>query len=180
MQVTETRFPGLLVLKPRVFVDPRGYFIETWQRERYAQAGMTLDFVQDNVSQSTRGTLRGLHYQLGKPQGKLVRAARGAVYDVVVDMRRSSPTFQQWFGIELNDQEHVQLYVPPGFAHGFCVLSEIAEFSYKCTDYYSPADERTLLWNDPQLNIAWPGEEPRILSGKDERGLPLDQAPTFE
>ena len=179
MNVITTELPGLLLIEPKVFGDSRGFFFESYQRDRYRSAGIDADFVQDNVSRSCRGTLRGLHYQLTQPQGKLVCVTRGEVFDVAVDLRRASPTFGRSIGVMLNDENHWQMYLPPGFAHGFCVTSDSADFCYKCTQYYHPADERTLLWNDPALNIDWPNLEPRILSGKDERGLALCDAEVY-
>lgn len=167
MKVIETPLSGLLIIEPNVFADARGFFFETFQQTRYAAIGLP-SFVQDNISRSQRGTLRGLHYQKPHTQGKLVWVTRGSVWDVAVDIRKSSPTFGQWFSITLSDENHTQLYVPPGFAHGFCTLSDTADFCYKCTDVYSPADEHGILWNDPALNIPWPVTTP-ILSAKDER-----------
>lgn len=172
MNIIETALPGVLVIEPRIFKDERGYFLETSQLERYRAAGMDVNFVQDNFSHSQKNSLRGLHYQLGKPQGKLVFVTRGKVLDVIVDIRVGSPTFGQSVTVELDDTLHRQVYVPKGFAHGFCVLSEQADFVYKCTDYYSPADERGIIWNDPDLQIAWPTTQP-ILSPKDILYLPL-------
>lgn len=179
MNVLTTALPDLLIIEPKVFGDARGFFFETFQRERYRQAGINADFVQDNCSRSSRGTLRGLHYQIRQPQGKLVFVTRGEVVDVAVDLRKSSPTFGKSLAIVLNDVNHRQVYVPPGFAHGFCVTSDVADFCYKCTEYYSPTEERTLLWNDPALQIEWPDIQPRILSAKDERGILLSQAETY-
>lgn len=176
MNVITNEFSGLLVIEPKTFGDQRGFFFESYQRDRFHAAGLTAEFVQDNMSRSCQGTLRGLHYQINKPQGKLVFVTRGEVYDVAVDLRRSSPTFGRWFGAILNDTNHRQMYVPPGFAHGFCVTSESADFCYKCTEYYSPADERTLLWNDPAVGVDWPAIEPRILSAKDQSGVRLADA----
>lgn len=179
MNVIATELPGLLIVEPKVFGDSRGFFFEGYHRERYRGAGIDAEFVQDNFSRSSRGTLRGLHYQLTRPQGKLVQVTRGEVYDVAVDLRRSSPTFGRAFGVVLSEENHRQLFVPPGFAHGFCVTSDVADFAYKCTDFYNPADERTLLWSDPALKISWPEVLPRILSPKDERGVPLNQAESY-
>lgn len=181
MKVRETPLAGLLIIEPDVFGDHRGQFIETWQKQRYEDAGITMDFVQDNQSISSRGVLRGLHYQIQHPQGKLVRVTQGAVWDVAVDLRRDSPTFGQWFGMRLDGDKHHQLWVPPGFAHGFYVLSDTAEFHYKCTDYYAPKHERTLLWSDEQLAIDWPiadDEQPRV-SEKDATGKPLASAEVY-
>ena len=166
MKVIETPLSGVLILEPRVFGDSRGFFIESFQVERYRDAGIDLTFVQDNQSRSTKGVLRGLHFQRTAPQGKLVRVSRGAVWDVAVDIDPQSPTYGQHVGVELNDENHRQMWVPPGYAHGFCVLSEVADSEYKCTDYYRPEDEGAVLWNDPDLNIPWPVEHPR-LSEKD-------------
>lgn len=166
MRIIETPLQDLLIIEPDVFRDPRGFFLETYHEQRYAQAGIAGPFVQDNLSWSARGTLRGLHYQLTKPQGKLVMVVKGTAFDVAVDIRRDSPTFGQWYGTELSADNLRQLYIPPGFAHGFCVMSEEAGFLYKCTDVYVPADERGLVWNDPTLAIAWPVAAP-TLSEKD-------------
>lgn len=179
MNIIPTELTGLLLIEPKAFGDSRGCFFESYHRERYLAAGIDADFVQDNCSRSCRGTLRGLHYQLTRPQGKLVFVTRGEVVDVAVDLRRSSPTFGRSFTAILNEVNHHQLYVPPGFAHGFCVTSDTADFCYKCTDYYVPSDERTLLWNDPALQIDWPDIEPRILSEKDQRGLLLGHAEVY-
>lgn len=180
MLVHTTPLPGLLIIEPKVFGDVRGCFLETYRVDRYRDAGMAVDFVQDNVSRSTRGTLRGLHYQRQHPQGKLVYVTFGAVFDVAVDLRRNSLTFGQWHAAELSDANRRQMYIPAGFAHGFCVLSDVADFAYKCTDYYRPDDERTLLWNDPAIGIVWPEIEPRILSDKDRHGVPLIEADVYE
>ncbi|MFZ5875353.1 MAG: dTDP-4-dehydrorhamnose 3,5-epimerase [Nitrospirota bacterium] len=176
MIVKETPLAGLLVIEPRVFRDDRGFFWETHHARRYAEAGITDPFVQDNASRSSKGTLRGLHYQLKRPQGKLVWVVRGEVFDVAVDIRRSSPTFGKWFGMRLSGEEPKQMYIPPGFAHGFCVLSDSVDFMYKCTNFYAPDDERGILWNDPDIGIAWPIAEP-LLSAKDTRFLTLRAAP---
>jgi dTDP-4-dehydrorhamnose 3,5-epimerase len=173
-----TDLPGVVVIEPTVFEDDRGFFMESFHRPKFAAAGIDAEFVQDNHSRSRRGVLRGLHYQLKHPQGKLVRVIRGEIYDVAVDLRRSTPTFGCWYGCELDERNHRQMYVPPGFAHGFCVISESAEVIYKCTAVYHPEDEHTLLWNDPALGITWPLANP-IISPKDERGLPLSAAPCF-
>lgn len=167
MNVIETRLPGVLIIEPRVFGDGRGFFLETFQEERYREcAGITLPFVQDNHSRSGRGVLRGLHAQKTRPQGKLVRVPRGEVFDVAVDIDPASRTFGQWAGVKLSDTNHRQFWVPPGYAHGFVVLSEEADFEYKCTDFYFPDDEIGLLWNDPEVGIQWPIDEP-LLSDKD-------------
>lgn len=167
MNVKELEIPGIFLVEPKVFVDERGFFVETYHAERYAEFGISSRFVQDNHSKSQRGTLRGLHYQLGQPQGKLVWVTQGEVFDVAVDIRKGSPYFGQWVGVTLSAQNRRQLYIPEGFAHGFCVTSETAEFQYKCTDYYAPDEERGVAWNDPEINIDWPVEEP-ILSEKDQ------------
>lgn len=167
MKVIETALPGVLIIEPKVFGDHRGFFLETFQVERYREAGISLPFVQDNHSRSQRGVLRGLHFQRSRPQGKLVSVGRGAVYDVAVDINPQSPTCGRFVGVELNDENHRQLWIPPGYAHGFCVLSEVADFQYKCTELYFPADEGGLIWNDPDVNIPWPLEAPQ-LSAKDQ------------
>jgi len=166
VKVTGAGLPGLLVVEPRVFGDDRGFFLENWQAKRYGEAGIDAHFVQSNRSRSERGVLRGLHYQLGRPQGKLVEVVRGEVFDVAVDIRRGSPTFGEWKGLVLSDENHLQLYIPPGFAHGFTVLSAVADFAYLCTDYYAPEEERGIRWDDPGLAIAWPGGE-KVVSPKD-------------
>ena len=157
MKVIKTSLPGVLVIEPKVFGDSRGFFTETYHYERYAEAGIKQSFVQDNHSRSSKGVLRGLHYQLEHPQGKLVQVMRGEVLDVAVDIRVGSPTFGQYYSHILNDQNHQQLYVPPGFAHGFCVVSDVVDFVYKCTDYYHPESEKGIAWNDPNIGIDWPG-----------------------
>lgn len=172
MNVKETPLAGLLVIEPKVFRDGRGFFWETYHARRYAEAGITGPFVQDNASRSVRSTLRGLHYQLKRPQGKLVWVVRGEVFDVAVDIRKTSPTFGKWYGERLSGEEPKQLYIPPGFAHGFCVLSDSADFMYKCTNLYAPEDERGVLWNDPDIRIKWPVSEP-LLSTKDMQFLAL-------
>jgi dTDP-4-dehydrorhamnose 3,5-epimerase len=173
-----TDLPGLVVLEPRIFEDARGFFMETFHHARFAAAGLPTSFVQDNHSLSRRDVIRGLHYQIERPQGKLVRAVRGTVYDVAVDLRKSSPAFGRWFAIELSDANRKQVYIPPGFAHGFCAMSDEAEVIYKCTDLYHPAGERTIVWNDPQLAIPWPAKAP-VLAEKDKRGLRFANAPYF-
>lgn len=165
MKITTTPLPDLIIIEPQIFRDSRGHFFEVFQSKRYQEAGMPA-FVQENVSWSKRGVLRGLHYQLPRAQGKLVWVSKGTVWDVAVDLRRSSTTFGQWFGITLSAENNTQLYVPPGFAHGFCVLSEDANFHYQCTDFYDPPAEYGIAWNDPHLNITWPISNP-ILSTKD-------------
>jgi len=167
MNVVKTKLHDCVIIEPKVFGDERGFFLETFQAERYAElAGITLPFVQDNHSRSSKAVLRGLHYQKKKPQGKLVRVVRGEVYDVAVDIRQGSSTFGQWEGVILSEENKKQFWVPAGFAHGFLVLSETADFEYKCTDYYDPADEGSILWNDPDLSIPWPTDAP-TLSEKD-------------
>lgn len=166
MKVIETALAGVLIIEPKAFGDHRGFFLETFQAQRYRDIGIDLPFVQDNHSRSQRGVLRGLHFQKTRPQGKLVSVSRGAVFDVAVDINPASPTCGQYVGVELNDENHRQLWVPPGYAHGFCVLSDVADFCYKCTDFYFPEDEGGLLWNDPEVNIDWPIEQP-LLSPKD-------------
>lgn len=170
MRIVETPIPGLLVIEPRIMQDERGFFIETYHEIRYAQAGITARFVQDNQSRSLRGVLRGLHYQLRRPQAKLVRVARGEVFDVAVDIRRGSPTFGQWYSTLLCEANARQIFIPEGFAHGFCVLSEVADLAYKCSEFFDPEDQFGVIWNDPDLGIAWPVASP-ILSEQD-RGLP--------
>jgi len=172
MKVTPTDIPGVLVLEPRVFADDRGYFLEAFHKRRFEEVGLNLEFVQDNHSRSRRDVVRGLHYQIEHAQGKLCRVMRGEVFDVAVDLRMGSPTFGCWTGIVLSEENRLQLYLPPGIAHGFGVLSEVADFVYKCTDYYSPQFECTLLWNDPALGIDWPISDP-VLSDKDRLGRPL-------
>jgi dTDP-4-dehydrorhamnose 3,5-epimerase len=179
--VTPTALPEVLVLEPRVFGDDRGFFYESFNRRDFASAtGLDPDFVQDNHSRSARGVLRGLHYQIRHPQGKLVRVVQGEVFDVAVDLRRGSPRFGQWVGVGLSAANKRQLWVPPGFAHGFVVTSESAEFLYKTTDYWFPEHERSLLWNDPAVGVRWPLEgEPR-LAAKDAAGLPLAQCEVYD
>lgn len=173
MNVIKTKLQGCVVIEPTVFGDDRGFFLETFQAERYADlAGITSPFVQDNHSRSAKGVLRGLHFQKNKPQGKLIRVVKGEVYDVALDIRQGSPTFGQWEGIILSEENKTQLWVPPGFAHGFVVLSDTADFEYKCTDYYDPSDEGSILWNDPELNIPWPIDNPK-LSEKDANAKKL-------
>jgi dTDP-4-dehydrorhamnose 3,5-epimerase len=173
LEVIKEPLPGLLIIKPRVFKDERGFFLETWQKERYQEIGIKEDFVQDNWSRSTKGVLRGLHFQKEHPQGKLVSVRTGKVFDVAVDIRKDSPTFGQWFGEELSEDNHLQMYVPPGFAHGFCVLSENTDFVYKCTNYYMRNDQHGIIWNDEVININWPINDP-ILSGFDKSLKPLN------
>lgn len=178
MQVTPTTLPDVLLLTPRVFADERGYFMETWNARVFAEHGLDPVFVQDNHSRSHRHTLRGLHYQVKHPQGKLVSVTRGEIFDVVVDVRAGSATFGQWTAEILSEDNHRMLWIPPGFAHGFYVLSETADIHYKCTDFYAPAHERCIRWDDPTLGIHWPlvdGERPR-LSSRDEQGCALAEA----
>jgi dTDP-4-dehydrorhamnose 3,5-epimerase len=167
VKVIETVLPGALIIEPKVYGDHRGFFLETWREDQYRSLGIKEKFVQDNHSRSAKNVLRGLHLQKKNPQGKLVRVARGSVYDVAADIDPCSPTFGKWVGIELNDENLRQFYVPPGYAHGFCVLSEMADFLYRCTDYYSPADESGVRWDDPELAIPWPVSHP-ALSDKDK------------
>ncbi|HEY8608879.1 MAG TPA: dTDP-4-dehydrorhamnose 3,5-epimerase [Noviherbaspirillum sp.] len=177
MKATRLAIPDVVLLEPTVYGDARGFFLESYNRRELGQVlGMQPEFVQDNHSRSARGVLRGLHYQVVRPQGKLVRVVRGAVFDVVVDIRRGSPTFGQWIGTELNADAHTQLWVPPGFAHGFLVLSESADFMYKTTDYYAPEHERCIAWDDPDLGIAWPDDVIPVLSEKDRRGAAFRNA----
>jgi dTDP-4-dehydrorhamnose 3,5-epimerase len=168
MKVTETFLSGVKIIEPKVFADTRGFFFESYHAQRYQEFGINEPFIQDNMSRSTRGVLRGLHYQLKFPQGKLVSVVQGEVFDVVVDIRVGSPTFGKWLGTILDDKEHKELYIPKGFAHGFCVLSEAVDFHYKCTDYYHPEDEQGVLWNDPKIGIKWPADLSPILSNKDQ------------
>jgi dTDP-4-dehydrorhamnose 3,5-epimerase len=180
LNVVATSLPGVLLLEPKVFGDARGFFFESWNEKAFnAAAGTDVRFVQDNHSRSAKGVLRGLHYQIQQTQGKLVRVTAGEVYDVAVDLRRSSPTFGQSFGIALSEANRRMLWVPAGFAHGFVVTSESADFLYKTTDYYAPAHERTLLWNDPALGIAWPLDGAPLLKANDAAGTPLAQAETY-
>ena len=172
MKISETPLKNLLRIEPRVFGDARGFFLETYQQTRFQHAGLPATFVQDNQSRSQRGTLRGLHFQSPQPQGKLIFVVRGEIWDVAVDLRSSSSTFGQWYGVTLSETNHWQLYVPEGFAHGFCVVSEIADVIYKCTTAYAPEHEQSLLWNDPDLEISWPIADP-LLSLKDQRGSRL-------
>jgi len=180
MKAQGTSIPGVFVLEPTVFSDARGFFFESWNHREFADlVGADVEFVQDNHSASTRGVLRGLHYQLLRPQGKLVRVIAGEVFDVAVDLRRSSPTFGRWVGEHLSGDNRRMLWVPPGFAHGFLVLSDSAEFLYKATDYYAPDHERSLLWNDPAIGIQWPLSGDPILKPRDAAGKPLARAETY-
>ncbi len=179
MKAIPTAIPDVLLIEPQVFGDERGFFYESWNRRRFAELGIDVEFVQDNHSKSGRNVLRGLHYQIEHAQGKLVRVIAGSVYDVAVDLRRSSPSFGKWVAFTLSADDRRMAWIPPGFAHGFYVTSESAEFIYKCSDYYDPAHEVSLRWDDPQIGIAWPlpdGAAP-TLSAKDAAGLTLDQAP---
>ncbi|MCW5829493.1 MAG: dTDP-4-dehydrorhamnose 3,5-epimerase [Deltaproteobacteria bacterium] len=181
MKITATPLPGLLLIEPRVFGDDRGFFLESFRSDRLAEAGVTLPFVQDNHSRSRKGVLRGLHFQIKYPQGKLVRVTQGEVFDVAVDIRPGSPSFGKWYGARLSAENHLELWIPPGFAHGFAVLTETADFLYKCTDYYRPDDEGGILWNDPDIGINWPLADPQ-LSSKDRaypclKDIPKDRLP---
>jgi dTDP-4-dehydrorhamnose 3,5-epimerase len=177
MQINETNLPGVVIIEPQVFEDKRGLFMETYHQRRYREGGIAGVFVQDNLSHSVRGILRGLHYQLNHPQAKLVQVVSGAIFDVAVDIRRGSPTFGQWSGVHLSADNHRQLFVPEGFAHGFCVLSATADVLYKCTNFYAPDDEGGILWSDPDINIAWPLQTP-ILSEKDSKYKTLKEIPS--
>ena len=176
MNIIETDLPGALIIEPKVFGDERGFFMESWNQARYAEAGMPEQFVQDNLSFSRRGVLRGLHFQNPNGQGKLVYVLQGEVFDVAVDIRLGSPTFGKSVSVELSADNKRQFYIPPGFAHGFCVTSETALFAYKCTTFYDPKSEGSILWNDPMLAIAWPVTDPE-LSVKDVAGIPLTEFP---
>jgi dTDP-4-dehydrorhamnose 3,5-epimerase len=182
VKATPTAIPEVLIIEPKVFGDARGFFYESFNGKAFDEAvGRHVEFVQDNHSRSAKGVLRGLHYQIQQPQGKLVRVVRGAVFDVAVDIRKSSPTFGQWVGVELSEDNHRQLWIPAGFAHAFLVVSATADFLYKTTDYYAPAHERCIAWNDPKVGIAWPdiGMAP-MLSAKDQAGVSLNQAEIFD
>ncbi len=179
MKAIPTAIPDVVLIEPRVFGDDRGFFYESWNQRTLADLGIHAEFVQDNHSRSQRNVVRGLHYQIDHAQGKLVRVTAGTVYDIAVDLRRSSPTFGKWVGFTLSVDDKRIAWIPPGFAHGFCVTSDWAEFLYKTTDYWSPAHERTLLWNDPQLGIPWPLDGEPVLAAKDKAGTPLDQAETY-
>lgn len=179
-QVSPTHIPDVLIIEPKVFGDSRGFFFEAFNAKNFASAtGLSVSFVQDNYSRSAKGVLRGLHYQVEQTQGKLVQVSQGAVFDVAVDIRKSSPTFGQWVGCELSDANHRQLWIPPGFAHGFMVLSESADFLYKTTDYYAPQHERCIAWNDPSIGIDWPKDINPLLSAKDQQGVSLTAAEVF-
>jgi dTDP-4-dehydrorhamnose 3,5-epimerase len=180
MKVIPTDIEGLLVIEPQVFGDDRGFFFESFNARRFAElTGVTAEFVQDNHSRSAKNVLRGLHYQIEQAQGKLVRVTAGAVFDVAVDLRKSSPTFGKWFGLELSAENKRQLWIPAGFGHGFMVTSDSAEFLYKTTDYYAPQYERAIIWNDPTIGIEWPLDGEPLLSGKDQKGMPLAEAEVF-
>ena len=180
-KVTPTAIPDVLILEPKVFGDSRGFFFESFNVKDFANVtGLDVNFVQDNHSKSAKGVLRGLHYQLQQAQGKLVRVTQGAVFDVAVDIRKSSATFGKWVGCELSDANHKQLWIPPGFAHGFVVISESADFLYKTTDYYAPAHERCIAWNDPSIGIQWPEGIKPLLSTKDQQGVSLKEAEAGE
>ena len=179
MNFTPTKIPDVLLIEPKVFGDARGFFYESWNERTFRSLGLDVHFVQDNHSKSQKNVLRGLHYQIQRPQGKLVRVVSGAVYDVAVDLRRSSPTFGQWVGFVLSAENAQMAWIPPGFAHGFCVTSESAEFLYKTTDYWYPEHERTLLWNDPTLNINWPLHDTPLIAAKDAAGPLLADTESF-
>lgn len=185
MKVTATPLEGLFIIEPKVFGDSRGYFFESFHAERYREAGIHCDFVQDNISRSQKGVLRGLHFQAKRAQDKLVTVIKGEVFDVAVDIRVGSATFGQWYGVMLSDHNHKQFFIPQGFAHGFYVLSEFADFHYKCSDYYAPEFESGIIWNDPELAIDWPLEAEPVLSDKDKkyptlRALTKDLLPKFK
>ena len=180
MNIVETALPGVLLIEPKVFGDTRGFFLESWNRRTFAGLGLDLDFVQDNHSRSAKGVLRGLHYQLADPQGKLVRVTAGSVFDVAVDIRRSSPHFGKWVGYELSAENHRMLWVPPGFAHGFVALEDGTDFLYKCSAPYVPSDERCVMWNDPGIGIDWPlGDLEPLVSSKDQQGKSMREAETY-
>lgn len=181
MEFEPTAISDVILVRPKVFGDPRGFFLESWQERKFAAAGLSMKFVQDNHSRSARNILRGLHYQTRRPQGKLVRVVTGTVFDVAVDLRQSSPTFGRWVGVILSEENHHMLWVPPGFAHGFLVLSEFADFVYRCTDFWDPDYEQTLIWNDPDLDVTWPlpSSAAPMLSAKDAAGLCLRHLEPF-
>ena len=180
MKVIQTAIPDLLILEPKVFGDTRGFFMESFNARSFQEAtGLNVDFVQDNHSRSVKGVLRGLHYQIQQAQGKLVRVVRGSVFDVAVDLRKGSPTFGKWEGVELSEENNRQFWIPPGFAHGFLVTSESADFLYKTTDYYAPEHERSLAWNDPDVGVEWPLDGEPLLSAKDLAGKRLSECETF-
>lgn len=174
MEFKPTKLAGCIVVVPKVFADPRGWFFESYRADRYAAGGIDATFIQDNHSRSVKNTLRGLHSQLERPQAKLLRVLRGAIFDVVVDVRVGSPTFKRWISVELSDENFRQIFVPVGFAHGFCVLSDVAEVEYKCSDVYQAGDELGLAWNDPEIGVKWPTDQP-LLSPKDREGKPLSR-----
>ena len=180
MKITPTSLPEVLLIEPKVFGDARGFFYESWNERAFAAAGINAQFVQDNHSRSEQNVLRGLHYQIKQTQGKLIRAMAGSIFDVAVDIRRSSPRFGQWVGVHLSAQTHNALWVPAGFAHGFCVVSEFAEVLYKATDFYAPEHERSILWNDPAIGIVWPISGAPLLSPKDADAVPLASAEVFD
>jgi len=182
MKVIKTNLPEVFIFEPQVHGDHRGYFMETWRADLFSELGVEQSFVQDNQSSSHQGVLRGLHYQIRQPQGKLVRVLSGKVFDVAVDLRRSSPTFGQWTGVELSGENRRLFWVPSGFGHGFYVLSEMAEFAYKCTDYYAPEHERVIRFDDPEIGIDWPllDDVPTVVSGKDEAGVSFENADLFD
>jgi len=186
VKIIKTRLPGVLIIEPKVFSDERGFFVETFRESWLKEAGIDYNFVQDNQSRSKKGVIRGLHYQTVSPQGKLVRVSRGKVFDVAVDVRSGSPSFGRWVGVELDDIHHRQLWIPPGFAHGFCVLSDWADFSYKCTTYYHPQSDTGVRWDDPEIGIEWPLSDRHLrLSQKDQllpllQDQPSDALPRYE
>ena len=175
MNVIPTELPEVLIVEPKVFGDSRGFFFEAFRADRFAEAGLPTIWMQDNLSRSQKNVVRGLHFQIEQPQAKLVRCLRGAIYDVAVDVRRCSPSFGKWVGVELSEENHRAVYIPVGFAHGFCVLSDLADVEYKCTDLYAPQHERSLLWNDPAVGVRWPLDGEAILSPKDLLGKPLNE-----
>lgn len=181
MKILKTKLEDVLCIEPTIHGDHRGFFTETWRNSWFEELGLNYHFVQDNHSMSVKGTLRGLHYQIKQPQGKLVRVIKGEVYDVAVDLRKDSPNFGEWIGATLSSENKKILWIPPGFAHGFLVLSEQAEFVYKCTTYYQPEHDRTLLWNDPEIGITWPemSQQELLLSDKDKQGKQLNEAEVF-
>lgn len=180
LKITETNLPGVVIIEPRVFTDPRGFFLETFNGSKYGACGIPETFVQDNHSQSSKGILRGMHYQITQPQGKLIYVVSGEIFDVAVDIRQGSPTFGQWAGVTLSGENKRQLYIPEGFAHGFCVLSDTVDVIYKCTDFYSPEGERGIAWDDPEINIDWPIDAAPLLSEKDKKNLKLSEMPAAD
>ncbi len=181
MNIIQTEIPEVLIIEPKVFADPRGFFLESFNRRTFAEkTGLDCDFVQDNHSRSSKNILRGLHYQIQQPQGKLVRVVVGEIFDVAIDIRKNSPTFGKWVGYYLSAENHRQLWIPPGFAHGFLAVSEVAEVLYKTTEYYAPQHDRCILWSDPDIGINWPlNSQTPILSAKDQAGIPFKNAETF-